>query len=153
MSPAYAGNIARDYLTPIQAALFKRLQGLKLAGLGSKTCAVYDAPPDDAKFPCVFIGEQSIPRPWNTKTEGGGEADLLVFVRSRSDSNLEVNDLANTILLSLTTEKLDLSEDGLNIVHQQLGLSRVGKIRGWGTIREVRVALKVEDTSTVQPHQ
>lgn len=149
---SYPGNVSRDYLNPVQAALFKRLSGLKLLSLEGKDCAVYDEPPDDAKFPMVFIGEQTQLGQFSTKTEAGAEIEVLLVVRSRNPSNKEVNALSGTIISSLTGTPLDMSADQLSIVHQKLTVSRVGKISGWGSVREVRLNIKVEDLSTVQPH-
>lgn len=149
---AYAGNAYDDYLTPMQAALFTRLRALKLVGLEGKGCEVYDSPVDEASYPFVFIGEQGLQGPWTTKTEGGAELELTMAIVSRNPSNKEVNALAGSIMRSLTATKLDLSAYGLNVVHQQLGPSRVGKLEGLGTIRELRLLLRVEDLTTAQPH-
>lgn len=150
---AYAGNLFGDYLTAMQAALYGRLKGLKLVALDGKACEVYDSPVDEARYPFVYIGQQGLQAPWTTKTEAGAELELSLTIVSRAPSNKEVNALADTILRSLTTTKLDLSGYGLNVVHQNLGPSRVSKLDGLGTIRELQLRLKVEDLTTAQLHR
>ncbi len=148
-----AGNSLRDYLGPMQKAVFERLSraGMITPKKGGSV-GVWDTPPTNPIYPYVFIGAQSSPGEFSTKTRAGGEVDFSLTIFSTQPTNEEVDSIANQILLSLTGSPIDLTADGLNIVGHEVGAGEIAKLDGFGVARTLRIMFRIEDLTTPQIH-
>lgn len=98
----------------LQKAIFSRLaENADLTALLNNPPRIFDAPPSDAVFPYLILGETRV-RDW-AGVDGGLEHEIRINAYSKYQGRREVKDLLNTIYDTL--HEAEFSIEGRRLVH------------------------------------
>ena len=95
------------FLIDVQKAVYTRLKHFLT------DVSVYDAVPDNEKFPYVVIGDES-GTDWSEKTGAGLDLTITVQVFSRAHGYREAKEIADRVAQALTKSPLDV--EGCNVL-------------------------------------
>jgi len=139
-SDARTGLRHDDYLRPLQKAIMTRLESADITYTNDRTdpptegvvVPIRDKPKEDDKYPLVTIGDMKVTKDRSTKTRAGAEVQATILVMSDYKGIKEAGQIANQVSSEISSPKLSLVDDGLNVVlskplaieHEEIGNGR-----------------------------
>ncbi len=148
------GVIKRDFSWPLQKALKTRLDGASLVKIGTPALPVkvfdFSGVEKGTAYPYVTIGDQTEVNE-DTKTTSGQEMTFNIHIWSGYFGTQEITSIADQILRSLTSNPLDMSADGFQMVWLRKDAQIPSNMSGLYMHLILRFRTLIEDVQTVQP--